>query len=199
MSPVHRHAEEGHQCVDRDKRKGNLSRAGEFEHLGPARRRGLHAIGPVAGDGRCRVDGERPLAIVETVGRMRHADRLGRQRGEFVIAAQVVERQQQPAACDLADMRVIDHHQVVAVRHLLDRTVGEGLKRPLLPADRHAGMAGGIGLRRRHHRIEAAAVVPGHAAKMYRVSHCAAPRAGWRRPRRTPPGRGRARSSGARR
>ncbi len=163
---IARQAHEGHQRVDRDQREAHPALARKLHDAGPVAGRLGQQVGPI-GRHRCRrVDRQRPLPALEPVGRVRDPQRLRGQRGKIVVPPDAVEGHQQPGPRHLAHVGVVDHHQVIAIGHLLDGPVGEGLERPFLPPDRHAGVGAGPGLGRGDHRVEATCVVPGHAKQL---------------------------------
>jgi hypothetical protein len=69
----------------------------------------------------CRVEWECPLAAVHRVRLPRLPDRLRSPRRQFVGHEQVVERLQATSFDGLAEMRVVQHHHVVAGAQVRDR------------------------------------------------------------------------------
>ena len=122
------------------------TRACELEHPLPAVRLRVERRVPGRHVAR-RIACECPLLPGVAVGAVARAD-----------AARIGVRQRaQTAGLDgLADVRVIDHDQVVAVRELGQRLVAEALQRAVLPC--HARR--GIGRRAGFHRQATARVVP---------------------------------------
>jgi len=134
---IPREPHEGHQRVERDQRKCDRSTARKIHCLAPIAGRLRQQVLAVGRDGRGGVDGQRPLPPPEFIGSVRRAHRLCRKCIQVRVATEAVKRQQQTRACRLADMRVGDQHQDIAVRHLLDRAIRKGLKRAFLPPYRH--------------------------------------------------------------
>ena len=153
--------EEVHQAVDGDGRNGDEAAAGEREQVVPGRWElgvgALQQVGPIAGDGRCGIDGERVLMAVVVVAGMRLADGVRGLIGEEVRGQMLVEREQKVVVRGLADGGMVDDHQVEAGGEVGERRVGELLQRALVPGDRDVGMKFREALRGGDHREDSRA------------------------------------------
>ena len=157
--------EKAHEGVHAVQAAGKTATARQRQHLGPGCRRPLgQQIGPVARGLAGGVDRHRPQPLVPAIGRERRPD-------ELIVRQQVIERPQQRRLGGVADVRMIEDQQVVRADDLFERPELEARERLHVPGDVHAGVPLGKGRRRRDHRIDGAAVVPGQALEPDRRPH----------------------------
>ena len=137
----------GRERVDRDQRQADVDalRPGAAVELpdvvpglGHPDTQLLEKVGPVRARVPGRVDREPPEVAVPLVARMARADRVGGLIGYEGGVQVLVERDERPGGHDLADVRVVVHEHVVALREVGDRGVGEALERAHIPFHAHA-------------------------------------------------------------
>ena len=143
-------------------------RAVELPDVVPGRRdpaaETLEQVGTVGADVARRVDREAPQVTVPLVARVARAHGVGRLVGDERVVDLAVEREQRAGRHDLADVRVVVDQQVVALREVGDRGIGEALQRTDVPGDRHAPL-GAEPRRGREQGVDAPLVAPGDAAQ----------------------------------
>ena len=154
--------EQGHQRVGRAQRARDTALARQIHDLAPGRRRPLDQVGPPRLDLRCRVDGQRPLPTRPTRNSATTA-RRSPPRAPPSRARCLRHRAAPDSAVGdrLADMRMIDHQQVVVAGQIVQRMRLEPLQGATLPDNVDAGLCTPQA-RARDQRIVAARVIPGH-------------------------------------
>jgi hypothetical protein len=165
-----RGAEPGADRAEREQgvRPGQRQRdrvlCGQREHVSPGRRGGL-----VAGQRRVqrlhlrrRIERKRIRVSAIDIARGCGPDRSGGDALDGSIAEQVGDGHEAARGDRLAEMRVVEHDQVVAPGELRDRRRLEALERLRVPADLELA---GPALRRGHERRTAARMIPGQAAE----------------------------------
>lgn len=131
----------------------------ELEQQPPLGGRAREPVRPPRLHLRRRIDGERPEPAFPQVARERGAHVLLRQPRN--VAARI-ERRQAALACDLADVRMIDHDEVVTLGELRHRKRLEILQRAPLPLDVDTG-ARPPDRRAGNERLVAPRMIRGHA------------------------------------
>ena len=132
-------------------------------HLVPRGRRFTHEVGAGGAHLRRRVERERPLPAGVEVGAQGGADARRVPPRDLVRGEEVVERCEAAGGDRLAEVRVVEHDQVVARAQVVDRVRLEALERLGVPGDQVAGRGGQC--------VVAAGVVPGEAPESSPAAH----------------------------